>query len=136
MHKMTQIKFNPWIGNNYSHAPFGKRVLVLGESHYQWEHDKPINNLTTITNDVINEQLTGDCTKSFWTHIAVTFLNKLPSTEEKREFWNSIAFYNYVSSVDILRRWLKPLEAVEVEGQTEKKSLEPLSQQASSRSPS
>jgi len=93
---MTHIKFNPWIGDNYSEASFGKKVLVLGESHYDWDQDISIDRLPTVTNEVIGEQLDGKYTKAFWTHIAVTFLNKLPTLNDKREFWHAISFYNFV----------------------------------------
>ena len=93
---MTHIKFNPWIGNNYSQAPLGKKVLVLGESHYDWEQDSPIDHSPTVTNEVISEQLDGHYTKAFWTHITITFLNKLPTLDDKREFWHAVSFYNYV----------------------------------------
>lgn len=95
---MSQIKFTPWIGDNYEKSTFGKRVLVLGESHYDWEKGKPIDERSEVTNIVIREQLDGTYTKAFWTKIAITFLNKQPTLEEKRAFWHQIAFYNYVQS--------------------------------------
>lgn len=93
---MRHIKFTPWVGNNYLRAPFGKRILILGESHYQPKGHDSINDSTGYTNIVIREQLDGSYTKSFWTHIAVTFLNKSPSLDDKREFWHGVSFCNYV----------------------------------------
>ena len=94
---MEHVYFMPWIGDNYwSARRFGKRVLVLGESHYEWEKDMPLlpPNLTI---QCIEEQLAGEEPSiAFWTKIAITFLNEHPSIEEKREFWHSVAFYNYI----------------------------------------
>ena len=36
--------FRPWIGEYYQQSRWGRRVLVLGESHYQWDE---ISQLTT-----------------------------------------------------------------------------------------
>lgn len=93
---MRHVKFYPWEGENYFRAPFGKRVLILGESHYEWKGSGPIDDHPTLTQDLIEDQLAGRYKIRFWTHIAVAFLNKVPTLAEKREFWHSVAFYNYV----------------------------------------
>ena len=67
---MKNVKFKPWIGSRYQEALLGKKVLVLGESHYDWDSDEPINDDPDVTNKVIQEQLVGGYTKAFWTHIA------------------------------------------------------------------
>jgi hypothetical protein len=95
---MKNVKFKPWIGSRYQEAPLGRKVLVLGESHYDWDSDEPINDDSDVTNKVIQEQLVGGYTKAFWTHIVKTFLNHKPSLDEKRAFWHSVAFYNYIQS--------------------------------------
>lgn len=90
------INFLPWIGSNYYKGFKGVKTLVLGESHYQWSAVGDINNWSTITQKLVQEQIDGHYTKAFWTKIAKTFLNHLPSREEKEMFWHSVAFYNYV----------------------------------------
>ncbi|MCY3737405.1 MAG: hypothetical protein OXG13_13440 [Gemmatimonadaceae bacterium] len=92
---MERVYFKPWIGENYwSGRRFGKRVLVLGESHYEW--DKEMCGLPPdFTIQCIEDQVLG-YTKRFWTEIVIAFLNKRPSVEDKREFWHSCAFYNYI----------------------------------------
>ncbi len=32
---MKNVYYRPWIGDHYKDSLFGKRILVLGESHYQ-----------------------------------------------------------------------------------------------------
>ena len=89
-------RFRPWIGEDYQHSRWGKRVLVLGESHYQWDENQPIDNWPTLTIECIEEQIAGEYTDRFWTNIAIAFLNHLPKLDEKRAFWHSVAFYNYI----------------------------------------
>jgi hypothetical protein len=95
---VTQIKFKPWTGDDYDHALFGKRILVLGESHYGWVTGTPLDHCATFTIEQIANQLDGrHPTKAFWTKIAGTFLNTYrPTPEEKCKFWRSVSFYNYV----------------------------------------
>lgn len=97
--------FCPWIGENYQQSRWGKRVLVLGESHYQWDENQPIDNWPTLTVECVEGQIAEDAAQRdppqrFWTGIAIAFLNPpphhLPTLEEKRAFWHSVAFYNYI----------------------------------------
>lgn len=91
---MSTVFFKPWIGADYESGWKGIRTLVLGESHYEWEEDKSLT--PTLTIGCIEEQIQGDYTKQFWTNIVVAFLGKRPTLEEKRSFWQSVAFYNYI----------------------------------------
>jgi len=92
----TEIKFRPWVGNRYESSPFGKKILILGESHYGWKGSGNIDEQPDVTERVVSEQLAGNYIKRFWTNIATAFLNRKPTLADKREFWNSVAFYNYV----------------------------------------
>lgn len=92
---MGGVFFRPWKGNNYEEGGlFQKRILILGESHYQWERDIPLTENLTI--ECVEEQLSGTKTQSFWTKIAIAFLHRAPSLQDKRQFWHGVAFYNYV----------------------------------------
>lgn len=91
---MSEIYFNPWIGTQYQSSWNGVRTLVLGESHYEWEENQKLTPSLTI--DCIEDQVSGSYTKQFWTNIVVAFLGHLPTLEEKRTFWQSVAFYNYI----------------------------------------
>jgi len=94
---MKSVRFNPWVGDQYASNHFyGKKILVLGESHYQWNEDKPIDNFVDITKYCISQQISGAETHAFWTHIAIAFLNHRPTLQEKHLFWHSVAFYNYI----------------------------------------
>ena len=95
---MNTISFQPWVGDAFTAAKLGKRILVLGDSHYEWNGSGKIDQWTAITKTLVQEQIDGDYTKRFWTNIAIMFLNKRPTPEDKREFWHSVAFYNYLQS--------------------------------------
>ena len=91
---MTAIFFKPWIGDDYKAAKrFGKRVMILGESHYEWDDEKPHPEWTRT---FIGNQVSGDHTHAFWTRVAGAFIGHRPNLAEKREFWRTVAFYNYI----------------------------------------
>ena len=94
---MPSYSFYPWRGEDYDSAPLGKRILILGESLYDWEAGNPVQQWPSITQDSIQEQVDGNGpTYKFWTNIAAAFLGHLPNQQEKAFFWNAVAFYNYV----------------------------------------
>lgn len=96
MNEWQSVHFYPWTGRDFFTAPFkGQRVLILGESHYQWLKDEPLDQYHHLTQDCVREVLGGEFRKAFWTHIAVAFLGERPTFEQLEKFWHSVAFYNY-----------------------------------------
>jgi hypothetical protein len=94
---MARVFFQPWVGTDFNaKGLFSKRTLILGESHYQWAIDKPLTE--ELTRDLVRVQSEGTYTKQFWTNIAVAFLGRRPTLEEKRRFWHSVAFYNFIQA--------------------------------------
>lgn len=92
---MSDVYFKPWIGDDYKSARrFGKRVMILGESHYQW--DKKVKPAPEWTCTFVGNQMSGDHTHAFWTRIVSAFIGHKPDLFEKQDFWRSVAFYNYV----------------------------------------
>lgn len=89
-----------WVGDRYNKGFFlGKRVLVLGESHYEWEG-----------RDIPTSEMTIYCVKThiqdrskrapvFWRKIDEMFFGYEPTLNEKEELWSSLAFTNYVARV-------------------------------------
>lgn len=89
----TQIKFRPWKGANYEDGSQDLRILVLGESQYTSDHfDNPVN----FTIERVQEYIGGGCKGKFWTNIAQALIGRGLVLEERRQFWNSVSFYNYV----------------------------------------
>jgi hypothetical protein len=96
---MQGIFFKPWIGKNYETGGiFPKRIIILGESHYIYNNYEQRNEDLTknLTIECIEEQIIGEWTHRFWTQIAMTFLNRHLSLEDKINFWQSVGFYNYI----------------------------------------
>lgn len=92
---MSDVFFKPWIGERYKSAEkFGKRVMILGESHYQLKEDVPP--APDWTKRFIGYQMDGTRTRAFWTKIVSAFIGHRPTLGEKQDFWRSVAFYNYI----------------------------------------
>ena len=104
---MYEMKFMPFIGNDYSLAKF--KTLILGESHHC---DKAMNccfrnnsteKCSQLTNNVLNDYFhykkTGMNFKRWmntFTKFSNIFAGKKLNNPETIEFWNTFIFYNYV----------------------------------------
>ncbi len=94
------IKFRPWVGDGYSSAPFGKRVLVLGESHYCANPEREA--VPGITRSVIADLFDPDSVHEPYKNTYTKFIKALTgkfgelSVADKERAWNGVAFYNYV----------------------------------------
>jgi len=90
------VTFRPWIGRNYrSGGNWGHRLLILGWSHYrQFAFPEAL-----YTRHVIRAHLHGEAgaDHQFWTDVARVLTGKPSFTpDDRREFWRSVAFYNYI----------------------------------------
>jgi hypothetical protein len=93
---MKHVKFQPWTGKNYRCGFNGLRTLVLGESHYESLNNSAINDSPDETVESIQEQVNGDWSKAFWTKIATALTGQKPTLDDKKQFWDSVAYYNYI----------------------------------------
>jgi hypothetical protein len=79
----------PRIGERYGEAPYGLKLLFLGESHYRWPNHP--EDETTIT----RVALEGN-----WDHhrffLSLEKLIPLPEGQHGLRGWDTVAFYNYV----------------------------------------
>lgn len=103
---MEHVFFKPWIGKNYETGGiFGKKILVLGESHYCTDANctqcgiKYASECTDInTSEIIQWMLDGNTDK--WTPTFKKFerslVNEETSPERSKEIWNSVAFFNFL----------------------------------------
>ena len=80
---MKHVFFKPWVGENFSEGGlWSKKILILGESHYQWDKDiSPTKNLTIQCVRGQIGQIDGVSTKAFWTNIVIALRNIRPSLE-------------------------------------------------------
>ena len=92
---MSKIRFEPWVGEWYHEAKlYGLRILLLGESHYGEGEPK-----ASFTRNVV-KRWGQDNRHSFFTKITKFILNQGKNgnltAAQRREFWEKVAFYNYV----------------------------------------
>ena len=107
------INFRPHFGNNYSITGFrGKKILVLGESHYclrelceegrcypRCNVDLMKEDCHSQTEDVVDGFIYEyDGSKYYQTFLCFerAILGKELSQEEREEFWEGVIFYNYL----------------------------------------
>ena len=96
------MKLPPWVGAGFgkpnAHS-LPKRLLLVGESSWSEESDPPDCLITKVVNDYINRGghpfLNGMIR-------AILGLVAKPSQNERRSFYNSVAFYNFIQ--DVLKR--------------------------------
>jgi hypothetical protein len=91
-------RFEPWIGPHYLAGgvlPF--RLLILGESHY---HEDPNCANPRFTSDVVQDYLSGHPRHRFFTSaMQVVSGRTFLRYDLRRQFWESVAFYNYIQHV-------------------------------------
>lgn len=94
---LPNVRFIPWIGEDYSAGYDGLRTLVLGEAHYDPDTGEDVNANPKFTVECIEEQIEGELTRKFWTNIAIAFTGRGGLTcKDKRSFWSKVAFYNFI----------------------------------------
>ena len=114
---MSYVNFYPFVGNNYHKGLFetGHTVLVLGESHYCTDlgcgkcKGCSLPNCIALghswadyagqTDDYINESLhnnTGKGNQQTILRFERAMFGKTPTQSEKKMFWHSVVFYNYI----------------------------------------
>ncbi|MGL5937519.1 MAG: hypothetical protein ACRCZY_09640 [Phocaeicola sp.] len=93
----TQIQFMPWVGSSFLEGFGGKRIMVLGESHYC---DKPEDGTADITiriiDDFCDENSEYESYKNTYTKFERALAGRKVSSTERRSLWNRILFYNFI----------------------------------------
>lgn len=88
------IHFLPWIGSKYPKSSL--KLLVLGESHYSDERQRP-----DFTRREIKGYVEGRFNYRFWTQIGQVITGKPHWEINRASFWSGIAFYNYVQEIAV-----------------------------------
>jgi len=104
---MENVFFKPWVGSTYQLGGiFGKKIMVLGESHYckydcsdcGSENQKP--NCASFTQSRIDDYLYHyeDCDdwKKTYCKFERALVNEYTNHEQSLNIWNSLLFFNYV----------------------------------------
>ena len=110
---MENVFFKPWVGKDYFEQGYsGKKILVLGESHYCGEYSNcgkcgnlniendECRNFTTRVVKLFLNYKQGEEEFEGWMNTYTRFTNvfhgKQVDVETLLQFWDSIVFYNYV----------------------------------------
>ena len=104
---MSKLFFRPWVGSSYtSGGIFGKRLMILGESHYCEEGCVDCGNARVhpeccgFTNGVVSDYLNESLERQRWMSTYLKFERSLVGHEtdwpERKKIWNSVVFYNYL----------------------------------------
>lgn len=108
---MEKVNFKPWIGVNYANGIGGKKILVLGESHYcnelaeggrccpSCERCKMNELCHTQTIDIVEafrDNYSGEPYQQTFLCFERAVAGHELSQKEREEFWDSIMFYNFM----------------------------------------
>ncbi|WP_051305013.1 hypothetical protein [Chitinilyticum litopenaei] len=92
IHWSSQVRFHPWIGEAYGTKEV--RWLILGESHYG-----NLDAACDFTQEVTENYVNGSVQHRFWTVVARTLGGRGLSIQACQQFWQEVAFYNYIQRI-------------------------------------
>lgn len=110
---MTNIHFRPWVGEKYFSEGFGgKRILVLGESHYcplelaesgrcypccrdELMDERCFSQTEGVISDIVYAY-NGEPYMQTFLCFERAVMGRPMSQEEREDFWQRVVFYNYV----------------------------------------
>lgn len=92
---MSCINYKPWVGKDYNNGYRGKKILVLGESHYASD-GKIEEDLTQLVIRDIAYEPGGQNYLSTFTCFERAIAGRQMTQNERVEFWESVIFYNYL----------------------------------------
>lgn len=97
MRNESHIHFLPWVGKRYYEGIGGKKILVLGESHYcaKPEDDTPFVTRKVIEN-LLDPAAEHESYKNTYTKFERALAGKVLDWQGKVDLWNSVIFYNFV----------------------------------------
>ena len=95
---IENLKWLPWIGNQYNSISKNKRILIIGESHYHNGTEQSINNhkSANFTRKIVQEMAVERW--YYGTKIFPNFHRALFGNDyfDSSTFWNLVSFYNFV----------------------------------------
>lgn len=107
LNELDKVRFLPWIGKDYQNGGiFGKRILVLGESHYcgsctreMCEHnfdDCRDFTVSVVSDSYLNKQREYANWMKTFTCFERSLVGEWTDEESRIKIWDSVAFYNYL----------------------------------------
>ncbi len=94
------VNFLPWIGKKYEQGFCDRRLLVLGESHYdEWGGEKHLLG-KSFTRECVEKVINRNDCSGFWKYLEQALLDEVRSDGWCRSggmpLWGKVAFYNFV----------------------------------------
>lgn len=103
--QIEELARYPWVGNKFANSDC--RPLIIGDSHYATdgkdfsqealEEFKDKDSTRGVVNCVIKDKCKGETTWNMYEGLLKTFIEI--SSENVKEFWSKIAFYNFIQTV-------------------------------------
>ena len=91
------VKFIPWVGSQYAEGIQGKRVMVLGESHYCAHESDAVPQLTiNIIHHILNPDSEHEGFMNTYTKFGRALAGKDQYDNDRAAVWNTVLFYNFV----------------------------------------
>ncbi|WP_146030174.1 hypothetical protein [Methylocella silvestris] len=96
------VAFLPWIGKKYDEGFHGRRLLILGESHYdEWNGEKHVLG-NSFTRECILKIIAREHGAVFWPRLEQALLCEMRfkgwAPNGGRPLWDKLAFYNFIQS--------------------------------------
>jgi hypothetical protein len=93
---IERLLFQPWMGQHYgSSSLFKIPVLIVGESNYGESRGSREQD-AQFTHELIQNFMTCEWNLRFFNNIQRCFVETAHSPESRHEFWQSVAFYDYI----------------------------------------
>ena len=95
------LKWLPWVGQQFNNLPKGKKLLIIGESHYlpnikeDWREcvTRPEFTREFITDNVYKNP---DKTLKMLRNLERLLINDKPTKNQKYKLWNSTSYFNFI----------------------------------------
>lgn len=96
---MKHVNAYPFVGKDYEKGFLnsGKKVLILGHSHYNEENaGAPCHH--TFTQEIVDGFVSGEDASFYrgYTSQTKALLNREISVDDRECVWNQLAFYNFI----------------------------------------
>ncbi len=107
------LKYLPWVGKEYPTLKSNNKILIIGESVYNWGKDEDSRNKVTaeLENNecvrgivecqglyFINEAQYGKENSRFFRNIEHAILGRDTSNAERENFWKSVCFHEFIQT--------------------------------------
>ncbi len=132
------VKFRPWVGKDYNPESRGKKLLILGDSHYcakdsnrndacrskgDCSYDCMNDRCYEMTQKLIQDEYmayrSGRAKSAGHLQTILTFEKNLfgytPSPQQSLDFWDRVVFYNYIQHSQYKPRGRRKTETEEIQ---------------------